>query len=102
MAFDPKTASIEELGNWLGGSMDGSINRAIGTAEFLKRQTKWQIEAAQAQIRAANAEEEAARAATAAAHSAEKNAKYMLWSVIAAAGSAFISLVSTVVTIVWK
>jgi len=53
------------------------------------------LDTAEAQMRAALAEERAARANETAASASEKNARYMLWSVIAAAVSAIASLVST-------
>jgi hypothetical protein len=52
-----------------------------------------------AQQRAAEAETKAAEAAVVAAEAAKDNAKYMLWSVIAATISALISLVSVIYTL---
>ena len=86
---------------------------SAGMAEFTMRQVEWQAKAAQAQIQAAEAEKEAAQAATIAAKAqveaaraaidtagaTKQNAKYMLWSVIAAAFSAVASLVSTAIAV---
>jgi hypothetical protein len=56
-----------------------------------------EIEIAEAQNRAALAEERAAIATEIAANASVKNARYMLWSVIAAAVSAFGSLASAII-----
>src|SRR5260370_28146987 len=94
MAWQPATFPLEQLASWTGNAQPGSINHTAGLAEFTFRQTKAQLAASEAQIRAANAEVEAAQAATATAHATEKNAKYMLASVIVAAVAAIASAVS--------
>jgi DNA-binding protein YbaB len=101
--------NLEELANYTAGSSPGNWTHLAGMAEFTLRQTEWQMKAAQAQIEAAEAEKEAARAATAAAaaeseaakaatitaSATQRNAKYMLASVIVAAFAAFASAIST-------
>lgn len=100
-AFDPKTASLADLAHWTGGAQPGSINHTIGMAEFTKRQTEWQIKAAEAQIAAARAEKLAANAAVDTATSTKANARYTLWAAIAAAIAAGASLF-TIVLPLWK
>ncbi len=101
--------TLEELAHNM--QFDGFISRAAN-GEMVRRQTKIQMEAAAAQIKAASAQEAAASAAIKAAEAearaadaamesafhARRNAKYMLWSVIFAAASAFISLATTLYT----
>jgi hypothetical protein len=65
--------------------------------EFLR--TKLEIDSGLTQLRAAEAEEKAAVASEKVADASAKNAKYMLWSVIAAAVSAIVSLVSTAIAV---
>jgi hypothetical protein len=91
--------SLEDLASSTGNAEPGSINHTAGMAKFTFRQTKAQIAASDAQIEAARAETKAANAAITSAHAAEKNAKYMLWSVIAAALSAVASLISTAIAV---
>ena len=97
--FDPRKAALDDLANWTGGAQPGSINHTAGMAELTRRQIVGQIEATEAQRRAAAAEERAADAAIEGAAATNLNAKYMLWSVIAAATSTFIALVSTIYTL---
>ncbi len=92
--FDPTTASLKDLAQWTGEAQPGSTNHTRGMAEFTKRQTESQLKADEAHIAAAKAEQTAAEAATKAASSAERNATYMLWSVIVAAMAAFASAFS--------
>jgi DNA-binding protein YbaB len=101
--------SLEELADYTANSSPGNWTHLAGMAEFTLRQTDWQMKAAQAQIEAAEAEKEAAHAATAAAaaesdaaraatvtaSATQKNAKYMLASVIVAAFAAVASAIST-------
>src|SRR5262249_8574933 len=89
---NPKDFSLDELVKWIGDSMPGSTNHTAGMAELTRRQILSQIESTQAQTRAAIAEERAAEAATSTAASTERNARYMRWSVFAAAASALGSL----------
>jgi hypothetical protein len=105
--------SLDELANYTAAQQADHWTHSAGEAEFSRRQIEWQIKAAQAQVEAAEAEKEAARAATLAAtaetdaaragidtaSATKQNAKYMLWSVIAAAISAFASLVSTAIAV---
>jgi hypothetical protein len=65
--------------------------------DFLR--TKLEIEGSLTQLRAAEAEEIAAGASERAAEASIRNAKYMLWSVIAAAVSALASLGSTAIAV---
>jgi hypothetical protein len=71
-----------------------SIAHLAAHAEFIRRQTEAQLEAAQAQVIAAHAEERAAKASIETADATKKNAKYMLACVIVAAISALASAVS--------
>jgi hypothetical protein len=100
--------TLEELANYTANSAPGNWTHLAGMAEFPLRQTQWQMKAAEAQIEAAGAEKEAARAATKAASAesdaaraatatataTEKNAKYMLASVLVAALAACASAAS--------
>ncbi len=70
--------SLDELANWTGDRQPGSAANGAGQAEFLKRQTQ--------------AAQEAAQATKDAADAGQRNARYMLWSVIALAVSATLSL----------
>jgi hypothetical protein len=69
--FDPRKASLDDLAKWTGDAEPGSINHTAGMAELTRRQILGQIEATEVEKWAAAA--------------SEKNAKYMLWSVIVAA-----------------
>jgi hypothetical protein len=60
-------------------------------AEATRRKFRGEALALEAQRKAADAEAEAARAAVVTAEATSKNAKYMLWSVVAAAASAVIT-----------
>jgi hypothetical protein len=94
--------SLDELANYTAQQSTGHWTYQAGMTEFTFRQTEWQIKAAEAQIKAAEAEERAASAAIESASHAERNARYMLWSVYAAAGSAFISLLATLVSLLGR
>jgi hypothetical protein len=83
--FNPRTASLDDLAKWTGDAQPGSINHTAGMADLTRRQIIGQIEATEAEKRAAGA--------------SERNAKYMLWSVIAAAISAIAALVSTAIAV---
>jgi hypothetical protein len=91
--------TIDQLADYTASQPPGHWTHSAGMAEFTRRQTQAQLDACQAQIAAANAEERAANAAVETAQHAQRNAKYMLWSVIAAAASALISLISTLYTL---
>jgi hypothetical protein len=107
-----KTMTLDEVIDFTAAQGGDNWTHSAGMAEIARRQTESQIKAAQAQREAAEAEKTAAEAATAAAAAetkaasaaaetaaaTKKNSLYMLWSVIFAALSAFISLVSTVWT----
>ncbi|MGA7070870.1 hypothetical protein [Bradyrhizobium sp.] len=60
---------------------------------------KMDLELLESQIKASQAEERAAIASEVAANASVKNARYMLWSVIAAAVSALASLGSTIISV---
>ena len=62
---------------------------------------KMDLETIEAQTKAALAEERAAVASEIAAKASVKNAKYMLWSVFAAALSAIASLATAVFAAIW-
>ena len=83
--------SLEDIAEAIKAYPPGSAGHTQGMTEFVRRQTQWQIQASIAQVRAAN---EAGEANI----SARKNAKYMLWSVIVAAVSAFASALSAALT----
>ena len=60
-------------------------------AEMTRRKFRGEAMVLEAQRKAADAEAEASRAALATAEATSKNARYMLWSVVAAAASAIIT-----------
>jgi hypothetical protein len=106
MAFDPKSASLKDLTGWIGNASIDSINYNIGMAEIVRRQTDAQIKSSDHQILAAKAGIKAADAAVVAANAAvegiavaQRNAKYMLASVIVAATAAIFSAISAVATL---
>jgi len=76
-------------------------SKNIGTRKAIitVRQTQAQLEACAAQIRAAEAETKAAEAEVSATTVAERNARYMLASVIVAAIAAIPSAVSALATV---
>jgi hypothetical protein len=67
-------------------------------AEVTRREFRGQAAVLEAQRQAAEAETLAAEAANAMSVSASKNAKYMLWSVVAAAASAIFSAVGVAIS----
>src|SRR5215470_7014481 len=73
------TQTDEQVADWMANISPGSNNEMTARAEFLRRQTALQREATQA--------------AKDAATYTKENARYMLWSVIVLAVSAFISAV---------
>ena len=103
-----RAMTLDEVVDYTAAQQADHWTHSAGMAEIARRQTGWQIKAAQAQVEAAEAEKEAARAATAAAaaeseaaqaatltaRATEKNAKYMLASVVVAALAACASAVS--------
>jgi hypothetical protein len=99
MVFHPSTLSLEDLASHTGNAQPGSLNHTAGMAEFTFRQTKAQLEASEAQIIASHAETKAAEAAVKGTAAAERNAKYMLASVVVAAIAAIASAVSTLATV---
>jgi hypothetical protein len=96
---DPRTASLYGLSGWRGNAGINSVNYDIGMAEMLRRQTKAQLEASEAQIIASKAETRAAEAAVKGTAAAERNAKYMLASVLVAASAAIFSAISAIATL---
>lgn len=108
-----RAMTLDEVIDYTAAQQADHWTHSAGTVEIARRQTEWQIKATQAQVEAAEAEKEAARAATAAAKAETEaaqaatdtaaatrmNARYMLWSVLAAAISAFASLVSTAIAV---
>jgi hypothetical protein len=105
--------TLDEVIDYTATQQADHWTHSAGMAEIARRQTEWQIKAAEAQVQAAEAEKEAARAATNAATAesdaaraaietaaaTNRNARYMLWSVIAAAVSAIASLASTAIAV---
>jgi hypothetical protein len=90
--------NLDQLTEWMGNSQPDTVRWSLAAAELERRRFMGQEETGKAQMRAAEAEQRAANAAIETAHHAEKNAKYMLWSVIFAALSALISLATTLYT----
>jgi hypothetical protein len=95
VAKEASEKTLEELAQDMCFRAD-SLPHLTARAEITRRQTKAQLDACAAQISAATAERDAAQAAVATAHSTEKNATYMLWSVIIATISAIASAVSAI------
>jgi hypothetical protein len=96
--------SLEELTNDLCAAPTSQQNWNA-KAEFMRRQTQAQLDACRSQIIASEAETRAAEAAVVAAQAAlkgsaaaERNAKYMLGSVIVAAFAAACSAISAIAT----
>lgn len=96
MAKEAIDMTLEELAQQRNFRADSSPHLAAN-AEIIRRQTAAQLGAAGAQIEAANAEKRAADAAVNSAGATRLNAKYMLWSVIAAAVSAGASAICTLI-----
>ena len=78
--------SLEQLADYHATRSPGSEDEQAVTAEYTLRQMQMQREAA-------DAAREAADAAIETAHYNRRNARYVLWSVIVLAASAFLSLV---------
>jgi hypothetical protein len=97
MAKDAKDMTLEELAQQMNFRAD-SLPHLAANAEIIRRQTEAQLGAATAQIEAAHAEKRAADAAVDSAAATRLNAKYMLWSVIAAAISAGASAISALIS----
>jgi hypothetical protein len=93
MAKDAKDMDLDKLAQQMHLRPD-SMAHLAAHAEFIRRQTEAQLEAAHAQIVAARAEEMAAKASIATADATKKNARYLLASVIVAAISALASAVA--------
>jgi hypothetical protein len=93
MAKDAKDMDLDELAQQMHLRPD-SITHLAAHAEFIRRQTEAQLEAAHATIIAARAEEMAAKASIATADATKTNARYLLASVIIAALSAFASMIA--------
>ena len=93
MAKDAKEMDLDELAQQMHLRPD-SMAHLAAHAEFIRRQTEAQLEAAHAQIVAARAEEMAAKASIATADATKTNARYLFASVIVAAISAFASAIA--------
>lgn len=93
VAKDAKEMDLDELAQQMHLRPD-SMAHLAAHAEFIRRQTEAQLEAAHAQIVAAQAEEMAAKASIATADATKTNARYLLASVIVAAISAVASAVA--------
>jgi hypothetical protein len=93
MAKDAKDMDLDELAQQMHLRPD-SLAHLAAQAEFIRRQTEAQLEAAHATIIAARAEEMAAKASIATADATKKNARYLLAAVIVAAISALASAVA--------
>jgi hypothetical protein len=95
MADEPdlKRMSLEQLADELRFPSE-SHRHLAARAELTLRQTIAQLEATEAQKAAAKAEEAAAKSSADTAIATRRNANYLLWSVIVAAGSAIASAFS--------
>jgi hypothetical protein len=93
MAKDAKDMDLDELAQQMHLRPD-SLAHLAAHAEFIRRQTEAQLEAAHATIIAARAEEMAAKASIATADATTKNARYLLAAVFIAAISALASAVA--------
>jgi hypothetical protein len=91
---------LDNLAGWTGRASAGSINHTRGVAELTRRQLLAQIDASAAEQRAADAATKADDATLKGAVAQEKNATYMLWSVIIAAIAALFSAASAIATAV--
>lgn len=97
-----RNLSLDELFKAVGHSEPNSLQHNMVMAELRFREITLQLKSSEAQIAAANAEKRAADAAVESADATKLNAKYMLWSVVAAAFSAFGSLATAIITAVHK
>jgi hypothetical protein len=86
MAKEPHEMTLQELSQEMYKRED-SLPHLTAKAEILRRTTDAELKASAAEIETA--------------HAATKTATYTLWAAIAAAASAVISLVATLVTL-WK
>jgi hypothetical protein len=93
---------LEDVLSWMGRSDPASPNHDRGMAELRFREITLQMKSSEAQIAAADAEKRAADAAVESAGATKLNAKYMLWSVIAAAVSAGASAISAIISALHK
>jgi hypothetical protein len=75
--------TLDDLANWMAQIGAGSPNDQVAKAEFLRRQTQAQIDAA--------------KAAEDTAVFTRHNARYMLWSVIVLAASSVCTLVVSII-----
>jgi hypothetical protein len=90
---------LEDVLSWTGRNDPASPNHDRGMAELRFREIVLQMKSSEAQIAAADAEKLAADAAVKGTAAAERNAKYMLASVIVAALAALVSAVSVLATL---
>jgi hypothetical protein len=93
MAKDAKDMDLDELAQQMHLRPD-SLAHLAAHAEFIRRQTEAQLEAAHATIIAARADEMAAKASIATADATKRNARYLLAAVIVATISALASAVA--------
>lgn len=82
------------------GILQNKNQLSVAQPEDLIR-AKMDLDAVEAQTKAALAEERAAIASEKAANASVKNARYMFWSVVAAAASALASLATAIFTVIW-
>jgi hypothetical protein len=90
---------FKELYQTLKSASPGSEDHNRALSELQWQQTVMQFSTTDAQVKAANAEELSARASERAAEATIINARYMLWSVVAAAISAAASLGATLISL---
>ena len=99
MAYEMMGLSAEELAERLGTCDPGSITHTQIMSEIQRRHLFAQYEATEVLKQAALVEEKAARVSEIAAKAALQNTKYMLWSAMAAAASAAVSLAATIIVL---
>jgi hypothetical protein len=89
---------LEDVLNWTGRNDPTSPNHDRGMAELRFREIILQLKSSEAQIAAADAQKLAADAAVKGTAATERNAKYMLNSVIVAAIAAIFAATSAIAT----
>jgi hypothetical protein len=94
-----RAMSFDAVVDWMGRSEPDSINHNMGMAELRFRELLLQVRSSEAQIKAAESEKIAADAAVEGTKATEKNARYMLASVVVAALAALVSAISVLATI---
>jgi len=94
-----RAMSFDALVDWMGRSEPDSPNHNMRMAELRFRELLLQVRSSEAQIKAAESEKIAADAVVEGTEAAQRNAKYMLASVVVAALAALFSAISVLVTL---